>query len=134
MSETPHRLVNPAGLAPPRGFSHAVAAAQGRLVFVAGQTGHDADEAIAEDFVEQFDRALSNVNLALREAGGSPQHLVQLMIYVTDLEAYRARRSEIGTAYRRHLGRHFPAMALLGVSELVDPRAKVELVGVAVVP
>jgi enamine deaminase RidA (YjgF/YER057c/UK114 family) len=130
-----HRLVNPDSLPPPRGYSHAVVAAgSGTVVAVAGQTGHRTDGTIAEDLVGQFDQAASNVAEALRAAGGSPEHLVQLLIFVTDVAGYRASREQIGEAYQRHLGRHFPAMALLGVSELVDPRAQVELVGLAVVP
>jgi enamine deaminase RidA (YjgF/YER057c/UK114 family) len=130
-----HRLVNPDSLPPPRGYSHAVVAAgTGTVVALAGQTGHHADGSIEENLVGQFDQAAWNVVEALRAAGGSPEHLVQLLIFVTDVAGYRASREQIGEAYRRHLGRHFPAMALLGVSELVDPRAKVELVGLAVVP
>jgi len=130
-----HRLVNPDSLPPPRGYSHAVVAAgTGTVVALAGQTGHHADGSIEENLVGQFDQAAWNVVEALRAAGGSPEHLVQLLIFVTDVAGYRESREQIGEAYRRHLGRHFPAMALLGVSELVDPRAKVELVGLAVVP
>ncbi|HEV8681865.1 MAG TPA: RidA family protein [Actinomycetota bacterium] len=131
---SPHQLVNPDTLPPPRGYSHAVVAGPGRIVTLSGQTGHRADGEIAEDLVGQFDQAAWNVAEALRAAGGSPEHLVQLLIFVTDVAEYRASREQIGEAYRRHLGRHFPAMALLGVSELVDRRAKVELVGTAVVP
>jgi enamine deaminase RidA (YjgF/YER057c/UK114 family) len=131
---TPHRLVNPETLSPPRGYSHAVVAAPGMVVALAGQTGHRADGTIDESLVGQFDQAAANVAEALRGAGGLPDHLVQLLIFVTDVAAYRDSREEIGEAYRRHLGRHFPAMALLGVSELVDPRARVEIVGLAVVP
>jgi enamine deaminase RidA (YjgF/YER057c/UK114 family) len=131
---SPHRLVNPETLPPPTGYSHAVVAATGTVVALAGQTGHRADGTIEGDLVAQFDQAAANVTEALRAAGGEPEHLVQLLIFVTDLADYREHRQEIGEAYRHHLGRHFPAMALLGVSELVDPRAKVELVGVAVVP
>jgi enamine deaminase RidA (YjgF/YER057c/UK114 family) len=130
----PHRLVNPETLPPPKGYSHAVVAASGTVIALAGQTGHRADGTIEEDLVGQFDQAVRNVAEALRAAGGRPEHLVQLLIFVTDVADYRASREPIGEAYRRHLGRHFPAIALLGVSELVDPRAKVELVGIAVVP
>jgi enamine deaminase RidA (YjgF/YER057c/UK114 family) len=130
---SPHRLINPETLPPPRGYSHAVVAAPGTVVALAGQTGHRTDGTIAEDLVEQFDQAASNVAEALRAAGGSPEHLVQLLIFVTDVAQYRGSRDQIGERYRRHLGKHFPAMALLGVSELVDRRAKVELVGTAVV-
>lgn len=130
----PHRLVNPDTLPPPRGYSHAVVAGEGTVVALAGQTGHRADGTIGKDLVGQFDQAAANVAETLRAAGGEPEHLVQLLIFVTDVAAYRDHREEIGKAYRRHLGRHFPAMALLGVSELVDPRAQVEIVGLAVVP
>ena len=130
----PHRLVNPETLPPPTGYSHAVVAAPGTVVALAGQTGHRADATIEEDLVVQFDQAARNVAEALRAAGGRPEDLVQLLIFVTDVAGYRAHREEIGEVYRRHFGKHFPAMALLGVSELVDPRAQVELVGLAVVP
>jgi enamine deaminase RidA (YjgF/YER057c/UK114 family) len=135
VSGSPHELVNPESLPPPKGFSHAALATRGRTVHLAGQTGHRADGALAgEGLVEQFDQACANVVEALRAAGGEPDHLISLMIYTTDLGAYRQESPAIGEVYRRHLGRHYPAMALIGVSELVDPEAKVELVGVAVVP
>jgi enamine deaminase RidA (YjgF/YER057c/UK114 family) len=132
--ETPHRLLNPDTLPPPRGYSHVVVAATGTVVALAGQTGHRADGTLEEDLAGQFDQAAGNVAEALRAAGGAPEHLVQLLIFVTDVSEYRDHREEIGEAYRRQLGRHFPAMALIGVSELVDPRARVEIVGLAVVP
>ena len=132
--ETPHRLINPDTLPPPRGYSHAVVAATGTVVALAGQTGNRADGTIEDDLVRQFDQAARNVAEALRAADGRPEHLVQLLIFVTDVAEYRDHREEVGEAYRRHLGRHFPAMALVGVSELVDPRARVEIVGLAVVP
>jgi enamine deaminase RidA (YjgF/YER057c/UK114 family) len=131
---SPHRLINPDTLPPPRGYSHAVVAATGTVMALAGQTGHRADGTIEDDLVRQFDQAARNVAEALRAADGRPEHLVQLLIFVTDVAEYRDHREEIGEAYRRHLGRHFPAMALVGVSELVDPRARVEIVGLAVVP
>jgi enamine deaminase RidA (YjgF/YER057c/UK114 family) len=129
-----HRNVNPETLPPPTGYSHATVAAPGTTVYLGGQTGHRRDGSIAEDLVEQFDQAASNVAEALRAAGGSPEHLVRMVIYVTDLAAYRASLGTIGQAYRRHLGKRYPAMALIGVSELFDAAAKVELVGVAVIP
>jgi enamine deaminase RidA (YjgF/YER057c/UK114 family) len=135
VSGSPHELVNPESLPPPRGFSHAALATSGRTVHLAGQTGHRADGVLAGDgLVEQFDQACANVVEALRAAGGEPDHLISLMIYTTDMGAYRQERQQIGEAYRRSFDRHYPAMALIGVSELVDPKAKVELVGVAVVP
>lgn len=135
MNRGSHRIVNPSGLAPPVGFAHAVAAAPGRLVHLGGQTGCLPDGSItATTVVEQFDQAAANVVAALAACGGRPDHLVQLVIYVTDIAAYRASLRDLGEVYRRHLGRHYPAMALIGVGELFDPKALVELVGVAVVP
>lgn len=135
MSDTPHEIVNAGSLPEPSGFSHALVAAQGRLVFLGGQAGHRADGSlVGPGLVEQFDQAAANVVEALRAAGGEPEHLVQLLIYVTNVLEYRGALEPIGEAYRRHFGRHFPPMALLGVSELFDPAAKVELVGVAVIP
>jgi enamine deaminase RidA (YjgF/YER057c/UK114 family) len=135
VTDSPHELLNPESLPPPRGFSHAAVAVPGRTVHLAGQTGHRADGTLAgEGIVAQFDQACANVVEALRAAGAEPRHLISLLIYTTDLGVYRQERREVGEAYRRHFGRHYPAMALIGVSELVDPAAKVELVGVAVVP
>lgn len=132
---TAHRVVNPPELAAPVGFAHAVVAAPGRLVLLGGQTAHDAAGAIVgATLVEQFDRAAANVVIALRAAGTDPAHLVSLHIYTTDVAAYRSALVELGAAYRRHLGRYFPATALFGVTELFDPAALVELVAVAVVP
>jgi enamine deaminase RidA (YjgF/YER057c/UK114 family) len=130
-----HELINPSGLPQPIGFSHVVAAAPGRAVFVAGQVGSDAEGRIASaEIEEQFDQAAANVVEALTAAGAEPRHVVSLQIFTTDVEGYRERSREIGAAYRRHFGRHYPAMALLGVTRLFDERAKVELVAIAVVP
>ena len=132
---TPHRLINPPELAAPAGFSQAVAAAPGRLVFVAGQVANDAGgRVVGKALEEQFDLAARNVVLALEAAGARPEHVVSLQIFTTDVEGYRERSREIGAAYRRHFGRHYPAMALLGVTRLFDPEARVELVATAVVP
>lgn len=134
MSETPHEILNPESLAPPKGFAHALRAAEGRLVFLGGQTGHRADGSIDADLVQQFDQACGNVVTALDAGGARPEHLAQLQIFVTDMHEYRRRLRELGERYRWHFGRHYPAMALLGTPELFDPRARVELIGVAVVP
>jgi enamine deaminase RidA (YjgF/YER057c/UK114 family) len=131
---SPHRNVNPETLPPPTGYSYATVAAPGTVVYLGGQTGHRPDGSIPEDLVEQFDQAAANVADVVRAAGGSPEHLVRIEIYVTDLASYRRSLAPIGQAYRRHFGRHYPAMALMGVPELFDPRAKVELVVTAVVP
>ncbi|MCY9785068.1 RidA family protein [Nocardiopsis sp. EMB25] len=132
---TPHALVDPPELGAGSGFAHAVVPARGRTVYLAGQiaTGPDARVA-AEGLVAQFDLALANVLTALGAAGGSPEHLVNLTVYTTDVAGYRAAAREIGRAYRGRLGRHYPAMALFGVTGLFDPDALVELVGVGVVP
>ena len=132
---SPHRVVNPEGLAPPVGFAHAVVAAPGRTVYLGGQAAQGPDGAIVgATLAEQFDLAAANLVAALAAAGGAPGHLVSLHVYVTDAAAYRAALAELGAAYRRHLGRHFVATALFEVAGLFDPAAKVELVGVAVVP
>lgn len=135
MNETPHQVVVAPGLAAPVGFAHAVVAAPGRTVHLGGQTAQGPDGAIrGATMVEQFDVAAANLVTALRAAGGHPGHLVSLIIYVTDVPAYRASLRELGGAYRTHLGRHYPAVALLGVAELFDAEAKIELVGTAVIP
>lgn len=132
---SPHRIVNPDELAPAVGFAHAVVAASGRVVYLGGQTGSRSDGSITgTTLVEQFDRAAANVASALAACDARPEHLVQLTIYTTDMAAYRASLRDIGAAYRRHLGRHYPATALFGVRDLFDPQALVELLAVAVAP
>jgi enamine deaminase RidA (YjgF/YER057c/UK114 family) len=132
---SPHELVNPPDMLRPVGFSHAVVAAPGRTVYLAGQTGHRPDGALeGPTLVEQFDRALANVAAALSAAGARPEHLVRVHIYVTDAADYRARLRLLGDAWKRHLGPHYPAAALFEVAGLFDPDARVELVGTAVVP
>ena len=132
---SPHEIVNPSSLAEPRGFSHAVVSASGRTIYLGGQAAHDVDGVIdSDDIVEQFDRAAANVVEALRGVGASAEHLVSLHIYVTDADAYRSSTTPLAAAYRKHFGTHYPAVALFEVQGLFDPAAKVELVGVAVVP
>jgi enamine deaminase RidA (YjgF/YER057c/UK114 family) len=131
----PHRLVTPAELAPATGFSHAVVAAPGRTVYLGGQTAQRPDGSIVGATVtEQFDVALSNLVAVLRAVGGEPEHLVQMVVYTTDADAYRADLAGLGAAYRRHLGKHYPAMAFFEIAGLFDPDALVEIVSVAVVP
>jgi|SRR5439155_14325348 len=137
MSEarTPHDVVNPPGLAPARGFSHAVIAAPGRTVYLGGQTAHGPDgELRGRTMVEQFDSASLNVVTALAAAGARPGDLVSMQILVTDAAGYREALADIGEVWRRHFGTHYPAAALFEVSELFDPAALVELICVAVVP
>ena len=130
-----NQLINPEELAPAIGYSHAVSAAPGRTVYLAGQIAFDAEaRVVGETWADQFDMALSNLVTALAGAGGAPEHLVWMQIFTSDVAAYRASRSELGPLYRRHLGRHFPAMGLYGVTELADVGAVVEITGIAVIP
>ena len=132
---SPHRIVNPEGLTRPVGFAHAVVAAPGRTVYLGGQPAQGPDGAIVGlTLAEQFEVAAGNLVAALAAAGGSPEHLVSLHIYTTEIDVYRASLGELGASYRRHLGRHYVASALFEVAGLFDPAAKVELVGIAVVP
>jgi enamine deaminase RidA (YjgF/YER057c/UK114 family) len=127
--------VNPPSLAPPSGFSHAVVATGGLVVFLAGQTALGPDGTIVGGTVaEQFERALENLLTALAAAGGRPEHLASLTIYAVDLADYRAHGREIGAAWRRLAGRDYPAMAAVGVTRLWDAAALVEVQGYAVVP
>jgi enamine deaminase RidA (YjgF/YER057c/UK114 family) len=123
-----HRIVDVPGLPEPVGYAHAIVAAPGRSVYLGGQIG------AGETMVEQFDAAAANLVAALRAAGGEPDDLVSLVVYATDLDEYRASLSDLGEVWRHHFGRRYPAMALVGVSALLDPMARVELMGVAVVP
>lgn len=134
MGETPHDLVNPSTLLEPVGFSHAVVAAPGRTVWFGGQTSHREDGTQPEGLVPQFEQAVANIGVALEAVGGRPEHLTSIMVYVTDVAAYRASLRDLGAAYRRHLGRHYPAMALFEVTGLFDPDSLVELVPTAVIP
>lgn len=122
-----HRIVDVPGLPEPVGYAHAVVATPGRTVYLGGQIG------AGKTIVEQFDAAAANLVAALRAAGGEPDDLVSLVVYATDLDEYRASLSDLGEVWRRHFGRRYPAMALVGVSALLDPVARVELMGVAVV-
>jgi enamine deaminase RidA (YjgF/YER057c/UK114 family) len=131
----PHTIVTAPDLAPPVGFAHAVVAAPGRTVHLGGQTAQGPDGAIVgEAMAAQFDVAAGNVVAALRAAGGYPEQLVSITIYVTDVAAYRAALPELGPLWRKHFGRHYPAVALLGVAELFDREAMIELVATAVLP
>ncbi len=111
-----------------------VVTAAGRGIYLAGQTGRLADGRIAKTLAEQFDGAAENVGKALTAAGARPDHLVSMQILTTDLADYRASLAPIGAAYRRHFGRHYPAISLFQVSALFDADARVELVCIAHIP
>jgi enamine deaminase RidA (YjgF/YER057c/UK114 family) len=130
------RPVNPESLGRPRGYSNGMLApAGGRLLFVAGQIAWDGEQRlVGTGFVEQFAQALANVLAVIREAGGGPEHLARLTVYVTDRHEYLAALPAVGEAYRGVFGRHFPAMALVEVQALLEPGAKVEIEATAVLP
>ncbi len=131
---TPHQLLNPPSLPRPSGYTHVVVTAAGRGIYLAGQTGRIADGRIAKTLAEQFDGAAENVGKALAAAGARPDHLVSIQIFTTDLADYRASLEPIGAAYRKHFGRHYPAISLFQVSALFDADARVELVCIAHIP
>lgn len=123
-------LLNPDDLPRAVGFSHVALPGKGEPIIIAGQTGHHPDGSLDEGMVAQFAAACRNVEKALAAASARPQHVASLQILVTDVGAYRAALPELGEAYRSVFGRHFPAMTLIGVSELFDPKAVVELVAI----
>jgi enamine deaminase RidA (YjgF/YER057c/UK114 family) len=130
-----HQLINPEELAPAIGFSHAVVACPGRTVYFAGQTALSRDnEVVGDSLPEQFQMCLTNLRIALEGAGARPEHLVQLQIFVTNLAHYRAARSKLGEIWQAHLGRHYPAIALVEVTALYDEKALVEIIAIAVIP
>ncbi len=128
------KFINPAALGPPRGYSNGVLSEPGaRLLFIAGQLGWNEQQKVTSaDFVEQFDLALANVVAVVTDAGGRPEQIARLVMYVTDKNEYQLRTRELGERYRAHMGKHFPAMVLVEVKSLLDDEAKVEIEGVAV--
>lgn len=128
-----NRTLLPSGWKKPKGYANGVAA-RGTLIFVAGQIGWNANEEFdTDDFVGQTQQALQNIIAVLKEAGAEPRHLVRLTWYVTDKDEYLNRLSAVGEAYRRVVGRHYPAMTLVEVRRLVEGRAKVEIEATAVI-
>jgi len=124
----------PPGWPRPKGYANGVSAT-GRLVVTAGVVGWNADEEFErEDLAGQFRQALVNILAILAEGGAGPEHLVRMTCYVTDIEAYRQSLAEIGAAWRETIGRHFPAMAVVGVTALVESAARIEIEATAVVP
>lgn len=125
-------IITPPDLTPPRGYSNGVLA-EGRLLFVAGQVGWTAAGSLVSDrFVDQFDQALANVLSVVRAAGGTPESLARLTIYVLDKTTYLAAQSEVGERYRARMAKHFPAMTLVEVKSLLEPGAVVEIEATAV--
>jgi enamine deaminase RidA (YjgF/YER057c/UK114 family) len=131
------RNVQPEGWPAPLGYANGMCSlGQGeRVLFVAGQVGWRADGAFhTDDLGEQFAQALDNVLAVVRAAGGEPSNVARMTVYVTDLDGYRSSTRAIGQAWRARMGRHFPAMALVGVAGLVEKRAKVEIEATCVLP
>jgi enamine deaminase RidA (YjgF/YER057c/UK114 family) len=128
--------INPQSLGAPSGYSNGVLTeAGGRLLFISGQIAwNEKHEIVSSDFVEQFDKALENVMSVVQEAGGKASDVARLIIYVTNKNEYRERTREVGERYRKHMGKHFPAMVLVQVAGLLDDAAKVEIEGIAVLP
>lgn len=130
----PHQFLHPATWKRPPGYANGVAA-EGRLVFLAGQVGWNAQQQFeSDDFVAQTRQALANIVELIAEAGGKPAHVTRLTWFVLDKREYVSRLRELGEAYRTVMGRHFPAMTLVQVGALVEDRAKVEIEATAVVP
>ena len=128
------QVVQPQGWAAPKGYANGVVAT-GRQLFIAGQIGWNAQGRFeTDDFVAQVEQALKNVVEVLQAAGGQPEHIVRLNWYITDKAEYVENQRAIGEAYRRVIGRNFPAMTLLVVAGLLEPRAKVEIEATAVLP
>ena len=129
-------LINPESLGATRGYSNGLLADAGcKLLFVTGQVAWDQNQQIvSDDFVEQFDRALANVITVVKAAGGNADNVARLVIYVTDKVEYSERTKDVGERYRKHMGKHFPAMVLVEVKGLLEDQAKVEIEGMAVLP
>ena len=128
------QILQPPGWAKPKGFANGIAA-DGRLVFVAGQVGWTGQgEWKTKSFAGQFRQALQNILEVLKEAKGGPEHIVRLTWYVLDKREYLAALKEVGAAYRELMGRHYPTMAVVQVSGLVEDEARLEIEATAVVP
>lgn len=128
------RVINPDGLAPPRGFNHALLVDGGQVLFLAGQDASDPEENIVEpgDLVAQFEQALANLATVVEEAGGSFDDIVKLNVFVADADDYRANLEPLGAAFSEHV-ETYPAMALFEVNGFFRPEALVELEGFAVI-
>ncbi len=128
------RILSPRGWKPPVGYANGIAAS-GTLVFVAGQVGWDEQQVFrSEDLAEQFEQALKNVLAVLAEAGGEPRHICRMTAYCCDKPAYLAARAKLGRIWQQLMGRHYPAMSMIFVADLLDSPGKIELEATAVIP
>lgn len=133
MNDDSFGILQPKDWVAPKGYANGIVA-QGRQVFISGQIGWNARaELVGDDFVAQVEQALANIVAVLKEAGGEPRHLTRLTWYLTDKAEYAARQKDIGEAYRRVIGRHFPAMTAVIVAGLLETGAKVEIEATAVI-
>ncbi|MDZ4372013.1 MAG: RidA family protein [Phenylobacterium sp.] len=132
-SLTAQRSLLPEGWPRPRGFANGMMA-HGPTIYVGGQVGWDTEGRFPPGFSDQVRQVLSNIRAVLAEGGAGPEHLVRMTWYVTDMDAYRGALNEIGAAYREIIGPHYPAMALVEVTRLVEPEARVEIEATAVLP
>ena len=128
------RILHPPGWQAPVGYANGIAAS-GTVVFVAGQVGWHAQQQFESvDIAPQFEQALKNILAVLAEAGGRPEHICRITAYCCDKPAYLAARSDLGRIWRKHMGRHYPAMSMIFVSDLLDSPGKIELEATAVIP
>src|SRR6267378_3130477 len=127
------KIINPESLGAPHGYSNGVLTEGGRLLFIAGQIAWNKEQQIvSDDLVAQFDRALANVITVVTEAGGTPNQIARLILYVTDKDEYKQHMKRIGERYRARMGKHFPAMVLVEVAGLLEDRAQIEIEATAV--
>lgn len=128
------KLINPDALGAPSGYSHGVLVdGGGKLLFIAGQIAwNEKQKIVSDDFVEQFDKALANVITVVKAAGGEANNIVRVVVYVTNKHEYLAQTKAVGERYRKHMGKHFPAMVLVQVADLLEEAAKVEIEATAV--
>jgi enamine deaminase RidA (YjgF/YER057c/UK114 family) len=131
--DAPHTVLQPEGWPRPRGFTYGMLA-RGEMVFVGGMIGQDQRGQFAEGFVAQAKQALANIAAVLAQGGAAPRHIVRLTWYVRDMDEYLGDLEALGAAYREIMGRHFPAMAVVEVSRLVEPQARLEIEATAVLP
>ena len=128
-------ILKPGGWDPPVGYSNGIAVPAGKIVFIAGQVGWDARQKFqSEDIAPQFEQALKNVLAVLAEAGGRPEHICRITAYCCDKPAYLAARSQLGAIWRALMGKHYPCMSMIFVSDLLDSPGKIELEATAVLP
>jgi enamine deaminase RidA (YjgF/YER057c/UK114 family) len=129
------KLLLPDGWAPPIGYANGIAVNAGRIVFVAGQVGWDAQQRFQSDeLAAQFEQALKNVLAVLATAGGEAHHICRMTAYCCDKPAYLGARRELGTIWRKYMGSHYPAMSMIFVADLLDSPGKIELEATAVLP